>query len=244
MPKYKIAIGLTAGADQRVHWVGLISALQAMSKRDWSDYEFEIISQAGLYISLNRQDIAEAFMKSDSDYLLYLDHDNGFFPDAFDLFMEDFENPEVNIVSGLYYLKTPGTRIYVAGQKPHNEKIFRCDHYPEEAFVKKGLLNISKDFGGAGGLVGTGILMLRRSVFKKMKYPFFDSRFHNALTEDGAPSKIWYFLGEDNYFCMKAQEEAGFDIYLDTRIRSPHMQGDTCFPDEWKQYKGAAKWSL
>jgi hypothetical protein len=237
MPKYKIAIGLTSGADSRIHWQPLISAFQAMSGRDWSDYELTVLPSAGLYINLNRNEIADTFLhKTECDYLLYIDHDNGFFPDFLDLFMEDMADPEVKIVSGVYYLKQLNSTILVAGQKPKGESVFRCDHYPQEAFAKPGLKNISKDFSSDGGLVGAGMLMLKRELLEEMTFPWFDSRFHNV--ESAAGPKLWYFLGEDNFFCMKAQEE-GFDIYLDTRIRSPHMQGGDCYPRKWKQYKEA-----
>lgn len=236
MPKYKIAIGLTSGGDRRVHWVGLISAFQAMSGRDWSDYEFTVIPSGGLYIGLNRNEVAETFLyKTDADYLLYIDHDNGFFPDFLEYFMEDMADPEVKIVSGAYYLKQPNSTVLVAGQKPQNETVFRCDHYPAEAFAKPGLKNITRDYSSAGGLVGAGMLMLKRELLKEMTFPWFDERWHRA---EGEGPKLWYFLGEDNYFCMKAQEE-GFDVYLDTRIRSAHWQGNDCFPKKWRQWEEA-----
>lgn len=238
MSSYKIAIGLTAGADRRVHWIGLISAFQAMSGRDWSDYEFTVLPSGGLYIALNRNEIADTFIKkTDADYLLYLDHDNGFFPEFLEYFMEDMADPDVKIVSGAYYLKKPNSTVMVAGQKPVGESIFRCDYYPAEAFAKPGLKNITQDFSSEGGLVGAGMLMIKREVLMKMDFPFFDSRFHDVAASAGP--KLWYFLGEDNYFCMKVQE-AGFDIHLDTRIKSSHYQGSDCFPRKWKQYEEAA----
>ncbi len=66
-----------------------------------------------------------------------------------------------------------------------------------------------------------------------MEYPYFEAKTHHKGVTGG---KVEYFMGEDNYFCMKAQK-AGFDIYLDTRIKSPHMQGNMCFPPQWKQYE-------
>ena len=35
---------------------------------------------------------------------------------------------------------------------------------------------------------------------------------------------------------LKVAQEKGFDIYLDTRIESPHMLGDRCYPPEWNPY--------
>jgi GT2 family glycosyltransferase len=234
MSKYKIGIGLTAGPQCMVNWVGLISAFQAMSGRDWSDYQFEIFAGNSIYISLNRNLVVLNFLKSDCDYLLFLDHDNGFFPEAFDQLMEVMEDSEVKIVSGAYYLKKPNCTTLVAGQKAPHTPIFKCEFYPQEAFVQEGLKNISKDYSSDGGLVGAGFLLVRKEVYEALEYPYFHDTY---LTKEvkGTPG-ISYFLGEDNYFCMKVQE-AGFDIYLDTRIKSPHMAGGQCFPAKWKQYK-------
>jgi hypothetical protein len=45
----------------------------------------------------------------------------------------------------------------------------------------------------------------------------------------------YVYLGEDNYFCKKAQKH-GFDIYLDTRIKSPHLIGNASHPPEWHPF--------
>jgi len=240
MPKYKIAIGLTSGPDLKVHSVGLISAFQAMSGRDWSDFQFEIVYGHGIYISLNRNLVVINFLRTDCDYLLFIDSDNGFFPEAFDQLMEVMEDEEVKIVSGAYYVKDPNKRSLVAGQKAEITDIFKCEFYPEEAFAQEGLKNITRDYSSDGGLVGAGFLLVRREVFEAMKYPYFEAMTHHKTVDSGTtPSgyrEIEYFMGEDNYFCLKAQEH-GFDIYLDTRIKSPHMVGNMCFPPKWRQFK-------
>jgi GT2 family glycosyltransferase len=234
MSKYKIAIGLTTGPDLKVHCVGLVSAFQAMSGRDWSDYEFDVMVGHGIYIPLNRNKIARNFLQSSSDYLLFLDHDNGFFPEAFDQLMDVMENhPEVLILSGAYYLKNPNMRIMVAGQKAKNNPLFQCEFYPEEAFAQEGLKNITKDFSSDGGLVGAGFLLIRREALEIMDHPYFDATY-TLHSEMVPPTSV--FMGEDNYFCLKAQE-AGIDLYLDTRIKSPHMMGSKCFPPKWNQIK-------
>lgn len=236
MSKYKIAIGLTSN-NCLVHWVTLISAFQAMSGRDWSDYHFEPVPAFGIYINYNRNCVVDYFLdKTECDYLMFLDYDNGFFPEVFDLFMEDMSDPEVKIVSGTYYLKDPKKRTYVAGQQAETSELFICDFYPEEAFVGERLINITKNHSSGNGLVGAGCLMVKREVFEDLDKPWFDNRYHNKVLKD--ERKILMFLGEDNYFCLHAQDN-GYDIYLDTRIKSPHMAGKACFPYEWKQFEEA-----
>lgn len=55
--------------------------------------------------------------------------------------------------------------------------------------------------------VGTGLLWVHTDVFKAMKKPWFHFEWAGDESED-------QFLGEDYYFCKKAQE-AGFPIVID-----------------------------
>ena len=57
--------------------------------------------------------------------------------------------------------------------------------------------------------MGTGVAWIATEVFEKMKKPWFDF--------------VWMeekqcFQGEDHYFFMKAQEELGYEIYVDQDI--------------------------
>jgi GT2 family glycosyltransferase len=99
-------------------------------------------------------------------------------------------------------------------------------------FAGDRLINMNEIETVDKAMVGGGCLMIRREVFEKLKEPWFQSEwiFSNFPGEHG-----WLLKTEDVWFCEKAQE-AGYNIHLDTRIKSPHMQHDECFPELWKPY--------
>jgi len=232
MPKYKIAIGLTTG-NHMTHVALPISLIKMMSGRDWSNYEFTPLHENSIYIELNRNNIVVDYLNTDSEYLFFWDADNGLFPEYFDVFMDVMDNnDDVNILSGEYYRKTPqvlpesGIKIPVHGVKLPGQDMFTSD---ENMFPNDGLYNLSTMFDSEG-LVGTGCLMVRKKVFEKMEHPWFRTDFYTS-TMFGKVE----FVTEDTYFCLEAQK-AGFDIHLDTRLKSPHYAGGESWPKEWHQF--------
>jgi GT2 family glycosyltransferase len=203
-----------------------------LSGGDWTDYKFEVIHENSIYITMNRNNAASKFMQddrySDFDYLFFWDADNGLTPEAFGQFMKVMvENPEVNILSGSYYRKTPNM-IAVHGVMFPDSDAFLSDVY---MFEGAGLVDLT-NFNGkeTRGMLGTGCMMVRREVFSKVEYPWFDTNVM-FLKSQGR----WTHQTEDSYFCTKAQD-AGYHVHLDTSIRSPHYAGGECFPPEWHQW--------
>lgn len=221
-----IAVGLTSGNHQ-VHWVTLISLFQLVSERDMRQYRFTPLPESGMYIEVNRNNIASAFLDdTDADYLWFLDFDNGFFPDMLDFFMEDMARDDIDIVSGLYMQKSSIERWNAGIRPPHMsmgwEMLTRDSHlFPNEPVC------LTTEYGSTSGLVPTGLLMVKRHVFETVPFPWFSTITH-----------AHGFLGEDCFFMEEAQR-AGFKVWIDPRIRSPHMNNDTCWPPEWKNYKCA-----
>jgi hypothetical protein len=225
MKPYKIAVGLIT-VDYKVHWAMVASFLKMLS-RDFSGYEFTPIFQQGIYIDELRNRVCTKFLETDCEFLFFLDYDNGLQADWLDCFMEDFEDPEVNIVSGIYEFKTDKCD-YVAGvQRPYMPA--GTYEWVNRVSFTKPLINLSKDYGSVGGMVGAGCLMIRKSALEKMHYPYFESKF--VRVPDGM-----LFWGEDTGFCANAEQD-GLSIHLDQRIKSPHMAGDTCYPPEWRQFE-------
>lgn len=225
MPKYKIAVGFVTG-QRMLHEIVSVSLLQMMSGRDWSDYEFTVLNHSSIYVDVNRNNIIHQFKKTDADFLFYWDYDNGLFPEAFDLYMEDMQNPDVNILSGLYYRKGDAMRT-ICGIAFQDMDAYTVDSY---MFVSGGLLDLTTYAGATKGMVGAGCLMIRREVFDTLPYPWFKTE-HFPSYYMGK----WGFTTEDTVFCELAQEH-GYHIHLDTRIRSAHWDRGDCYPDDWRQY--------
>ena len=227
MPKYKIAVAICTG-NRMVHTCQPVSFLHMMSGRDWSDYLFEPLCTTSIYIEANRNGAVKKLLEGDSEYLFFWDYDNGLLPDAFDLYMEDMEDPEVKIVSGNYFRKESNQRAVHGLMHEGWQEGYMSESY---MFLSGGLINLTQFPGFVRGMVGTGCLMIRREVFEDNMdiFPWFETI--NYFNE--RESK-WYFSSEDVGFSEKIQK-AGYDLYLDTRIRSPHYSGHLCYPGEWGQ---------
>jgi len=228
MSKYKIAVGFIAG-NHSVHF-GTLASFVELANQDMSDFELTPIFQNSIYVDRNRTMVAAEFLtEHDSDYLLFLDTDNGITRDGLLYFMEDFEDPNVNIVTGKYLFKDGKEGRYVCGYQPPEATLYNYVTLPEESFTED-VINLSQMVGTA--VVGCGCLMIRRKVFEEVPYPWFNTPWVQGPGNDGGIGHLW--VGEDVFFSFHAQEH-GFDIHLDQRIKSPHYRGSKCYPPEWDQ---------
>jgi hypothetical protein len=229
MSKYKIAVGFISG-DSKVHY-GVLASFIEFAHQDMSGYEFTPLFQSSIYVDRNRTYVAAQFVvETDCDYLLLLDSDNGITKEGLDYFMEDFKDPEVNIVTGKYlYRGSSKQGLMVCGYQPHEAALMNYLSLPENAFTED-LVNLTKAVGK--GVVGCGCLMIRRKVLEEVPYPWFQQPWLEGPGAEGRTGYLW--VGEDVFFSFHVQEH-GFDIHLDQRIKSPHYQGKACYPPEWDQ---------
>ena len=68
---------------------------------------------------------------------------------------------------------------------------------------------------------GMGFMAVRKDVFDKLKYPFFDSELVTITKDDG--TIIRDICSEDVSFCKKITQ-AGFQIMINTDIRVGHLK--------------------
>jgi hypothetical protein len=68
---------------------------------------------------------------------------------------------------------------------------------------------------------GMGFMAIRKEVFDKIRYPYFDSEVITIHTEDG--KVIRDICSEDVSFCKKITE-AGYQIMVNTDIRVGHIK--------------------
>jgi len=155
-----------------------------------------------------RNMIADEFMKSDCDSLLFIDADMTFDPDSvIRLLAWNQTNP---IVAGAYEARKEG-KVYILSLDGDADNI----HMDSMGLVR-------------AHRVATGFMMIQRAVFEGLrdKHPEWEHKDTNSdnmlygyfdfkLTREG-------YIGEDFLFCDRARE-AGFTVWIDPTIALGHM---------------------
>ena len=87
----KIAIGLPRGADTKYHYEWIRSLFHMFGK---SPCNYKMISESKVH-HVARNSIIEKFLKTDMEYLLFIDSDIIFEPDSLELVYELIQNSHV-----------------------------------------------------------------------------------------------------------------------------------------------------
>ena len=160
-------------------------------------------------VSRVRNLIAQDFLDSDCDHLMFIDADMVF--EADDVLRLLAWNQELAIVAGAYEARKEG-KVYILTLHGDKETV---------EMNPLGLVRAKR--------VATGFMMIQRKVFEKLRddhpewlhkdnttprmlYCFFDFK----LTPEG-------YIGEDFLFCIRAIEAGFDDIWVDPTIKLGHM---------------------
>lgn len=160
--------------------------VMSLLKLDKGTHSCIIINQRGCYIDASRNSIVKEAQANNCDYLLFVDSDMAFPPDAFlKLIAEDKD------IIGCNYAKR---------RPPHGSMATALD----------GTLIVPKDKGIEQCLyVGTGFVLIKMTVFDKLSFPWFETKWGKLTTD--RPDIIQY--GEDTRFCAKATQ-AGIPVFV------------------------------
>lgn len=154
---------------------------------------------AGCYVHKNRNEIVKQAQVNKAKWLLFVDTDVSFQPDALNKLLEQ----DKDIIAAPYNHKRlpieSTARMYDKEDKPLAHSYKATD----------------KPFKVSAA--ATGFMLIKMSVFDKLKKPYFFFEY-----KDGDN-----FIGEDIYFCKMARK-AGFDIWIDPRIPVRHY-GDYAY---------------
>lgn len=147
-----------------------------------------------------RNKCAKEALKYGFDYLMFVDSDVILPDDA----VVNLLQGDADVVLGVYPRRnttTGQTEVFLPGVKDFTDK---------NNLNLSSLESIDKDrINAKGG--GMGCAMIKCSLLKKMKYPYFKYvEYDNGAT-----------LSEDNYFCWIASQ-LGAKIECDTRVRCSH----------------------
>jgi GT2 family glycosyltransferase len=183
------------------------------------DAAFEFVRGYDCATARNR--IARLALDGNYDYAFMVDNDVVLPKDALKNLLEDADDVCLGFYAhrgpdNLYNGRTCACRLY-------DEKGEKYFHYPLESEYTGEELRQMREAGQYKVRIhgsGMGCALIKTSVFKKLKYPWFDWVHYTS-------GKM---LGEDLYFC-EACRKNGIKIYTDTRVNCGHLLRHIQFAD-------------
>ncbi len=160
-------------------------------------YDFHIIvPEEGYTIAENRNYIAHQALKNNSEYLLMIDDDMTFPSDTLDTLIAN----KKDICGVAYHPRSETGQITKYLDETH---IIKLEENDDPKYKKT-----FKCYA-----TGTGIILIRCEIFKKIPRPWFEFSYH----ETGQCKQ-----GEDWYFCIKAKKYK-FKTWSDPTIKVGHL---------------------
>lgn len=176
--KIKICLGLLSNRGFKNKTViSLLKMVNETPEFNW----FIIESINGYTIAENRNWLAAQAVKNECDYLLMIDDDMVFPSNTAKLLVSRGKD----IIGVPYHMRVFPKQIY----------LLRDDTMPP----------MSETEPNETLAIGTGIALIKTTVFKKLSQPWFDFEKH----ENGCNK-----VGEDYWFCYKASDN-GFKIFVE-----------------------------
>lgn len=195
--KVVITVGICTGGTIRTETVAsLVSALINLARMDMAP---NILFQIGGYVDVNRNKIVKEAHNRGTTHLMFLDADMIFPEDA----MYQLLKADKDIIGGNYNSRLDPTSKEISG--------------PTVKMLVKGKpVSLMRD-GLPEGLfkcyaVPTGFMMIKMSVFDKLKKPYFES----LQTPAGLHTT------EDVEFCRRANK-SGIEVWCDPDIKIGHI---------------------
>lgn len=169
----------------------------------------------GPCVSVHRNEIVRPFLETRVEWLLFIDSDMDFGPDALDRLLEQADARERPIVGALYFqeIAAGGLVLPLLYVRPED-----AVGYPRVALGPLDqLLDYPDDSLFPVAATGAGFLLIHRQVLEKIEARRFSAAFpwFQETEIGGAP------MGEDATFCLRASE-VGAPIHVDTGLRIGH----------------------
>lgn len=179
------------------------------------EYQFNLGVVGQVFTALAREKLAEYAVESGCDYLFMIDDD---MLSPRDLF-EQLVKHDVDVIAPLAFTRNP----------PHKPVIYNLekgyDPVGGSYFINHPVLNYKKGALLKCDAVGFGAVLIKTSVLKQMKAPWF-------MSTSGA--------GEDIYFCHKAIE-SGFGVFMDTSVKLGHLGYPKVITEETYEFENNVK---
>ena len=168
----------------------------ALLKRDC---DVQIGWEVGSLVYHARNNLARQALKSDADWVLWLDSDMVFAPDTLQRMLKVCKDNDIDFLTAVCFRRKPP---YTPCLFDRLEKVDKGASYTSLMSVPEGLFKVG-GCGFAGVLMSSDVLLSVQSKFGRMFDPM-----------DG--------FGEDVSFCWRARQ-CGYDIWCDSSIEFGHV---------------------
>lgn len=218
--------GSKSKEEQKIPWPRPVVGVpleRAMSYVDKVIWPLLAIAQQGWpFIRMNygrtdlvRNKMVQQLLGSHFTHLVMLDVDHIHPEDIVQRLMSNFiEHPEMKVVGGLNFRRGEpfDPCIFVKGDDGK--------HYSVADWERGKVIKVQA--------LGTGSIAIAREVFEMMEPPWFFNDYSMAMDD------VW--PGEDMGFSDKCQS-LGIDLFVDTRITSPHLIDSVVEESSFLMYK-------
>lgn len=209
---HKVSIGACDSGQVNAAWAyNIIQLAQARNSRLGP---FVRIKGSGLLSKLRNRVVATFLDNTQSDWLLMLDTDEQLSIKAFDMLIDAAHDKERPVVSGLVFAAFDADKHLYPKPVPTIFQDAPEGFLPLNRYDKDSLFEVDA--------VGTGCLLIHRSVLTKMR----EQADPNQGTEwcwfwDGPINGTW--VSEDLLFSRRVRQ-LGFPIYAHTGVILPHQK--------------------
>ena len=184
----------TGGTIRTETAISLVGAMEVLKKHG---VDVGLSGQIGGYVARNRNALVQLAQEKGCTHLMFIDNDMEFPPSGIQRLLDH----DKDIVGGIYNARgVPGKPVVstVKMSEDYSSNEISNIQIPAQLF---------KCFG-----MGTGFMLVKLSVFDKLKKPYFVA-FED---EDGTHHT------EDIEFCIRAKK-AGFDVWASPTIPIGHI---------------------
>lgn len=193
--KPKIHIGIGVALHEYVKFDTMVSLFNLWAKMIQERITVEFLWSKGSLINEARQGMVDKVLECGMSHLFFIDSDMRFPADGLLRLLRH----DLDVVSGIYFAKQPGYTP-VAAHRNKEGAYIRLTEWPHDRLFE------------VDG-VGAGFLLIKRKVLEKLQWPHF---------AEGLQPKTKTRIGEDYYFCRKAQLD-GFKIHVDPTLDLRHI---------------------
>ncbi len=216
-----IATPLYANSVCSEYLHGMLQTVSLLGSKGMAvQYAFE----RGTYIAINREKLVRRFLKTDCQFMLFIDGDTAF--QALDVIR--LLSADVDVVSGFYR--------YRIGVKPGITN--HCFRSANGRAID--VLDRNSETLQECGFLPTGMLLIRRSVFERLyekheyvfDQGFRDTAWFQALFKAGEREDVaTNFEGEDVHF-SKIWREMGGQLFVKAGVQVGHVGERVYWPEE------------